>query len=137
MCMEKLPSAVMRHHPGLWNGIWSDMYIETTFRLQPDEHPAELINIITGSVCPDVVNVYDATRIGTVQMKEYESGWPDNFHKPLKKLIVSVTRKHIKVGDEAVYDTNLIYTQVLGLQKSREIDLKEVLMYVTTSTVYF
>ena len=22
---------VMRHNPGLWNGIWSDMYIETTF----------------------------------------------------------------------------------------------------------
>lgn len=22
---------VMRHIPGLWNGIWSDMYIETTF----------------------------------------------------------------------------------------------------------
>ena len=22
---------VMRHNPGLWNGIWSDMFIETTF----------------------------------------------------------------------------------------------------------
>ena len=22
---------VMRHNPGVWNGIWSDMFIETTF----------------------------------------------------------------------------------------------------------
>ena len=39
--MSKLPdpvlkefmqdSHVMRHHPGIWNGIWSDQYIESTF----------------------------------------------------------------------------------------------------------
>jgi len=39
--MEALPSVVlkhfmqsehvMRHIPGVWNGIWSDMFIETTF----------------------------------------------------------------------------------------------------------
>ena len=39
--MENLPAHVrerflagehvMRHHAGLWNGIWSDMFIETTF----------------------------------------------------------------------------------------------------------
>ena len=39
--MENLPSEVlekflkgqhvMRHKPGLWNGIWSDMFIESTF----------------------------------------------------------------------------------------------------------
>lgn len=39
--MERLPveilekflkgEHVMRHKPGIWNGIWSDMYIETTF----------------------------------------------------------------------------------------------------------
>ena len=39
--MERLPENVlkwflngehaMRHNPGVWNGIWSDMFIETTF----------------------------------------------------------------------------------------------------------
>ena len=39
--MERLPDEilpkfmkgehVMRHKPGLWNGMWSDMFIETTF----------------------------------------------------------------------------------------------------------
>ena len=39
--MEQLPddllreflkgNHVMRHHPGIWNGIWSDMFIESTF----------------------------------------------------------------------------------------------------------
>ena len=38
--MERIPGAVlklfmvgenvMRHKPGLWNGMWSDMFIETT-----------------------------------------------------------------------------------------------------------
>ncbi len=31
--MERLLNGehVMRHNPGVWNGIWSDMFIETTF----------------------------------------------------------------------------------------------------------
>ena len=33
LCREQFLKGehVMRHIPGLWNGIWSDMYIETTF----------------------------------------------------------------------------------------------------------
>ena len=35
---------VMRHHAGLWNGIWSDMYIETTF-MRYGHGPGGLIGI--------------------------------------------------------------------------------------------
>ena len=40
---------------------------------------------------------------------------------------MSVTRKSVKVSSKHVYDVNVIYSRVLGLQKTREIDLKMVL----------
>ena len=40
---------------------------------------------------------------------------------------MSASRKHIKIGEVDVYDTNLIYSRVLGLQKSRDIDLKDIM----------
>ena len=247
--MENLPEPVlkeflkgnhvMRHQPGIWNAIWSDMFIESTFmrygkgprgiigitlspkmlkrwalslhicsrlvqdvktmtdgqkeitvtehkeespsRIQSDEldraklrahlvmcidplspetHPvpqadkhqvaqppthtdtdhtplpeptqsAVLLNIATGQLSPDKVNVDNAVAIGTDQMEQYEAQWPDSFNKSIPKKVVTmaVSRKHIKVGQVDVYDTNLIYSRLLGLQHARELDLKDVLMY--------
>ena len=64
-------------------------------------------------------------------MIEYESQWPSSFHKPISKKVVTmaVSRKHIKVGQVPVYDTNLIYSRVLGLQKVRDISLKDILKF--------
>ena len=40
------------------------------------------------------------------------------------------SRKGIKVGDATVFDTELIYSRVIGLQaSSREIDIKQLLSY--------
>ena len=54
--MEKLPGIVldkflegdnvMRHKKGIWNGIWSDMMIETTY-MQYGKVPSDLIDITT------------------------------------------------------------------------------------------
>jgi len=201
---------VMRHQPGLWNGIWSDMFIESTFMryghspggiigitlkpstlkrwalslhicsqlvkdvtelrenhrqnsvtvhkeempsriqsdgvdreklkdrlstcidpLQSDDHPPGLLNIVTGGLCHDRVNVDASVSIGIKQMKEYELHWPESFNKPLTKQVVlmSISRKQIKIGQVAVYDTNLIYSRVLGLQNVRDVNLKDILMY--------
>ena len=39
-------------------------------------------------------------------------------------------RKHVKVGTVNVFDTNLIYSRVIGLQASgRDIDIKDILAY--------
>ena len=200
----------MRHQPGIWNGIWSDMYIESTFMryghgpsgiigitlkpstlkrwafglhissqlindvfamaegeqqtavishkeempsrkqadcldreklrerlvtcidpLDPHSHPTNPINIVTGRISPDSVNVHNAINIGSNQMKQFEAGWPESFHKPLTKKAVTMTasRKHITVGQTPVYDTTLIYSRILGLQKARDINLKDVLQY--------
>ena len=44
---------------------------------------------------------------------------------------MAVSRKHIKVGQVSVYDTNLIYSRVLS-QKKRDISLKDILKFDLT-----
>ncbi len=201
---------VMRHNPGLWNGIWSDMFIESTFMrygheagglvgltlqpsavsrwalnlhvcgqlrgdlaamkdgqinktmtthkeeaksrilsdamdraklkmtlasfidpLDPTSHPVGLVNIANGLVSPNDINVDNSLEIGQKQMKEFEAGWPDSFHKTLKRSIMKMpdTNKILKVDGTPVYDTEHIYTRVIGLQQSRNLDIKEVLQH--------
>ena len=201
----------MRHVPGVWNGIWSDMFIETTFMryghgkrgiigvtlkpetlkvwslslhicsrleqdissfinpdddteltdhkeeskgristdktdresirrklqecidpMNPDCHPPEVVNIAIGKIAKDTVNVDQAVELGSKQMKEFENGWPKNFNDKLSRTVKTQaeSRKYIKVGDTKVFDTELIYTRVIGIQaSSREIDIKELLSY--------
>ena len=202
---------VMRHVPGLWNGIWSDMFIETTFvryghgkrgiigvtlkpetlkvwslslyicsrleqdleqfinpdddtelpehkeetkgriaadkadresvrrKLQqcinpmnPEDHPPELVNIAIGKIAQDNVNVDQAVTLGTKQMVEFENGWPMNFNDKISRVVKTQveSRNYIKVGDTKVFDTELIYTRVIGIQaSSREIDIKQLLSH--------
>jgi hypothetical protein len=166
--MERLPSEVlerfmrgehtMRHKPGLWNEIWSDMWIETTFMryghgpnciigitlkpetlkrwaysmhtcsmivqdvadmsddsrekevtthkeekparvttdakdrdkirdklltcidpLDPASHPAGFINVVTGRIAPETVNIHNAVDIGKGQLVSFEHSWPGGF----------------------------------------------------------
>ena len=153
---------VMRHNPGVWNGIWSDMFIETTSmrygkghgglvgvtlnpstikrwapslhttsrvegdidemrhqqgtreatthkeempgrmasdakdrgniqqqremcldHLNSDNHPDGIVNIVTGRIAPDAVNVGNSVAMGKEQMKQFETGWPKTFYEPL------------------------------------------------------
>ena len=218
--MKKLPKEVleeflkgnhvMRHTPGIWNAIWSDMYIESTFMryghgpggivgitLQPsalkrwayslhictqltkdvadlqdesttqhhvkthkEEMPArkasdaidrqrleeklamiihqlenkecqDIINIATGRIAPKTVNVDESVEIGKQQMDEYKSTWPDSFHKPLKKKVVTMSalQKHAKVGQMQVFDPSLIYSRIMCLQQVHDINIRDVLKH--------
>ena len=82
-----------------------------------------------GRISPVSVNVDNSVHLGSQLMTKYEQGLPQGFHKPLAKLvvIVLVLRKHIKVDNIPIYDTSLIYSRVLCLQKVRDINLKDVL----------
>ena len=201
---------VMRHKPGIWNGIWSDMYIKTSFMrcvkgqkgiigitlkpsavrcwafsmhvccqvandvatmterqkteevsshkeekparvksdesdrenicrklamsmdpLDPTDHPDEIVNIVSGRMAPKSVNVDKAVEIGKAQMVHFEKNWPSSFSTPILKSVVTmaVAEKSVRVGDKDVYDVNLIYSCVLGLQHTRSIDLKDVLKH--------
>ena len=90
------------------------------------------MNIANGLLSSSNVNVDESFEIGLQQMREFELGWPTNyFHGALKKKVttLAVNNKSIKIDETAVYDTALIYTRVLGLQQSRNLDIKDVLTY--------
>ena len=202
---------VMRQIPGIWNAIWSDMFIETTFMryghgqrgiigntlkpetlkiwglslhtcsrleedlsdissqeknegqdkhkeeakarmdsdardreslrkkieicidpLDPKKHPKSMVNIATGQLARDTVNVDRSIERGTEAMKQFESKWPTGFDEKISKVveIQAAGKKHLKVGNTKVFDTNLIYTRVIGLQaSSRDIDINELLAH--------
>ena len=222
--MESLPenvlkhfmngSHVMRHVQGLWNGIWSDMFIETTFMryghgkagiigitlkpetlktwalsvhicgqiiedvttmrdcdsschsqvshkeeakgritsdktdrkglqqkldmcinpMAPQDHPEvdSIINVANGRIGPSSVNVDKTIDIGTSQMKDFEKNFPHGFYDPIQKKVetMAVMKKSIKVGENKICDTNLIFSRVIGLQSSsRDVDIKAVLSF--------
>ena len=216
--MTKLPDAVlkrfmegdhvMRHQPGIWNGIWSDQYIESSFMryghgpegiigitlqpstlkrwalglhictqlktdvknmvsgetektvvihkeegssrikldgddrskireklsecvhpFDPESHPENLINVVSGRISPAKVNVDQALKMGSELMTEYLEGWPQTFNKPLKRPVELMSKQHTKIGSVTVYDTSLIYSRVLCLQKVRDINMQDVLSY--------
>ncbi len=60
-------------------------------------------------------------------MEEYESGWPQSFHRVLNKRIITMAVS--KINDTPIYDTDLIYIRAIGFQQSRDIDIKKVLTY--------
>lgn len=203
---------VMRHMKGLWNGIWSDMFIESTFMryghgragivgitlkpetlktwalsrhtcsqlvedlaalrgesdecrfqishkeeangrresdkndrealknkldlcihpLKPEVHPPKLVNVANGTLAVAEVNVCQAISIGYNQLVEFEKSLPTGFWKPIERRIktMAVTKKGIPIGSKVVYDTQLIFSRVIGLQaSSREVDFKDVLSY--------
>ena len=55
---------------------------------------------------------------GLMNMESFERSWPGGFHDSIPK-----SRKHIKVGDGKVFDTETIYARAMGLQSSaRDLD---------------
>ena len=200
--MESLPDSVlasfmkgehvMQHVPGLWNGIWSDMFIESTFMryghgkggiigitlkpetlkvwalslhicsnvetglstmvdgetvhihdshkeesssrilsdakdregiktklelcidpLDPKKHPDAIVNIVSGRVGPSTVNVHNSIAIGKTQMEDFEAKWPKGFYDTITKKVVTmaVTKKHVQVGKDKLFNTDLIYSR--------------------------
>ena len=96
--------------------------------LNSDNHPDGIVNIVTGRIAPDAVNVDNSVAMGKEQMKPFETGWPNTFYEPLSNKVVtmSVTKKRIKLGSADCFDTKLIYSRVMRLMSSRDVDLKDV-----------
>ena len=197
----------MRHQDGYWNGIWSDMLIETTFmkygkgpggmigitlkpktmkiwalslhscsnilndlenmrsmtegreihkeettaRLQSDESdrskirealnscidpldttaiPSDtLVNIYTGQIANKDVNAYNAVDIGRTQMNQFASKWPTGFYDSIKKKVttMAVSKNCLKINEIPVYDTEIIFSRILCLMSSGDVDLQDVI----------
>ena len=92
-----------------------------------------IVQIVSGRITTlAIVNVHEAVAIGTEMMKHYESTWPGGFRDALPKKVrtIAITTKYMQVGSAKEYDTNLIYSGIVGLQASgRDMNLKEVLKY--------
>ena len=102
--------------------------------LNPSSHPSNIVNIVSGKVADDAVNVQDAVSIGTEALKEYEyeRQWPEGFRNTISNKVKTIAdgKKFVSVGTEKVYDTTVIYSRVTGIQaSSRELDLKKVLRH--------
>lgn len=99
--------------------------------LDPTDHPQNIVNIVSGRIAPSSVNVEKSVEIGKAQMVLFEDNWPSGFYTPIPKQIVTldVAKKSVRVGDKDVFDVNLIYSRVLGLQQTRSINLSDVLKH--------
>ena len=98
--------------------------------LDPEQHPETIINVVNGMIGPSSVSVDKAIEVGTRQMKEFERKLPDGFYEsiPMKIETMAAMKKSLKVGDNKVYNTELIYSRVIGLQASpRDISISEVI----------
>ena len=93
-------------------------------------HPSGIVNVVSGQIGSTEVNVDNAVTIGTEQMKVVESRLPQGLYETITKKVVSMdhARKHVTIGAVKVFDTNLIYSRVIGLQAiRRDIDINDVL----------
>ena len=102
--------------------------------LSPQLHHTEgLINIVTGEVfCQPLINVDKALDLGKSQMETFEHSLPGSFYNPITKVIntIAAVRKHIRIGDTDVIDTEIIYAKAMGLQNSgREMDSAMLMSY--------
>ena len=90
-----------------------------------------LVNIVSGRICPDEVNVYDAVDLGKAQMEEYEVSWPEGFHQPLKKRVRTMKecKKKTRTDTAEQFDSGLVFARALGLMNSRDVKVEQSLSY--------
>ena len=83
----------------------------------PFDYETEDVNIVSGMVSLSNVNIHDAVSIDRSQMLEFESLWPNAFHEPIsiKVVTMTVSRKHVQVGDVRVLIIDLIYSRIICL----------------------
>ena len=100
--------------------------------LDPSSHPPNIVNIVSGQMADNTVNVHEAGRIGTKKMQEFEKGWPKGFRDTIPKCVKTIadSKKQIKIGSQKVCNTSVNYSRVIGIQaSSRDIDIKKVLSH--------
>ena len=91
------------------------------------------MNIVNGQIAHPGVNADNAVSLGHRAMEHFKGGWPDSLYCPLGKLVVTmdVTKNHVLVGKERVYDQKLICACVIIglLASSRKINFNDVLAF--------
>ena len=95
----------------------------------PEIHPPKLVNVTNGALAVPEVNVSQAISNGHNQLIVFEKSLPTGFWKTIQRKVKTMAiakKRHFYV----IYDTQLIFARVIGLQaSSREVDFKDVLSY--------
>ena len=93
----------------------------------------KIVNIVSGRVAPPAVNVDQAHDIGLQQMKTFEAALPNGFYDTISKKVITMeaSKKHVKMGEKTIVNTELLFSRLLGLQGScrESLDIKELLTY--------
>ena len=92
--------------------------------MDPDSHSdGALLNVVTGTVAPQDVNIVRAVTLGPEQMEAFESTWPEGFYNTIKRQVVTFSGQTVKIGDVTVIDQEAIDVRVIGLMVSqRDVD---------------
>ena len=53
------------------------------------QHPDGLVNIVTGRVAPENVNVDKGVELGKIQMKKFDASLSDGFRKPISRTVIT------------------------------------------------
>ena len=90
--------------------------------INPDD---ELINIDTGRVAPDSVNVDNALCTGSAMTAKFSAALPGGFYQPLKKKVITMEalKRSIKVGGKNLYDMEMFYARMLVTSQKRDVHL--------------
>ena len=103
--------------------------------LDAEQHPVDcLINIMTGEVARDEsINVHNAIQIGNQQSQKFENEWPESFHNPISKKVVTMTRdrRAVTVDGIRIIDTGVFYARAMGLHASGRTEFNVASMLVT------
>ena len=87
-----------------------------------------LVNIYTGEESGKSTNVYKAAELVEEQMQQFQKELPDGFRKTLTTKVVLMTskgKKTKKKDKENSYNTDLIFSCVLLLLGTNQIDFEE------------
>ena len=100
--------------------------------MDPICHPKQsVVNIASGRVGPESVNVWNVVKNGETLKEKYEASFPDGFHNPISSSLVTmnIINRKVKIEERISFDTDLIYNRMMGLRGSREISTKSMFSF--------
>ena len=96
-----------------------------------------LVNIYTGEESDKSTNVQQAAEIGKEQMEQFEKDLPDGFRNTLTSKVVLMTsikdKKKRNKAKEGSYNTDLIFSRVLLLTGTNQIEFEDLFDCILTN----
>ena len=62
-------------------------------------------------------------------MEAFERSWPDGFYGSISKTVITMaaTLKHIQIGNDKIFDNEIIYARAMALQSVGNLDADQLL----------